>query len=138
MIKNVLSAKQNRRKAMNYFLDRFTGPNPQVAKYNDPITKQPILRFEDSYGKKETPGNTIPEDESESFGTVLAKYDSLKLDMKFLMNWPVTNKPWSICGEKGKGRNVAKSLFRNNIERSNPTLPKNKLQRIPIVPLLTV
>ena len=53
MIKNVLSAKQNRRKAMNYFLDRFTGPNPQVAKYNDPITKQPILRFEDSHDKKE-------------------------------------------------------------------------------------
>ena len=37
------------------------------------------------------------------------------------MNWPVTTRPWSICSEKGKGRDLSKSLFRNNLEKLNPT-----------------
>ena len=82
---------------MNDFFGRFTGPNCQDSKYNDPIKKQTILRFKDMSGKEKSQSNTITEDESESFGTILAIYDSLKLDLNFLMNWPVTTRTWSIC-----------------------------------------
>ena len=81
-------------------------------------------------GEEKSQSNTIPEDESELFGTILAIYDSLKLDLNFLMNWPVTTRPFSICCEKGKGRDASKSLFRNNLEKFNPTNPTNLLKRL--------
>ena len=102
---------------MNDYFGRFTGPNCQVSKYHDPIKKQTILRFKDMSGKEKSQSNTIPEDESESFGTTLAIYYSLKFDLNFLMNCPVTTRPCSICSEKGKVSDPSKSLFRNNLEK---------------------
>ena len=125
MVQNVLSTKENGRKAMNDFFGRITGLNCEVSKYNDPIKKQTILRFKDMSSKEKSQSNTIPEDERESFGTILVIYVSLKLDLNFLMNWPVTTRPWSICSEKGKGRDPSKSLFLNNLGKLNPTNPTN-------------
>ena len=42
------------------------------------------------------------EDENESYGEILSHFDNKKLDLRMIMNWPVTSKPYSICGENEK------------------------------------
>ena len=59
---------------------------------------------------------TICEDENKSFGEILSCYDGRKLNLRFIMNWPVTSKPYAICAEDGKVRSNPKSLFRNKLQ----------------------
>ena len=123
MVANVLSAKENGKKGMNDFIARFTSSEHKFA-FSDPIKKQPVHVFE-TMTKSKTKENSIPEDECESFGSVLAIFENIKLDLKYLMNWCLTSKPWMICKEYGKSRDPNKSLFRNNLLLLNPTKGTN-------------
>ena len=42
-----------------------------------------------------------------------------------IMNWPVTSKPYSICGENRKTRSNRKSDFRNKLQLMSPLKPAN-------------
>ena len=57
--------------------------------------------------------SAIAEDENKSFGEIFACFDTQTLNLGQIMNWPVTNKPYSICSEDGKVKANIKSLFRN-------------------------
>ena len=46
--------------------------------------------------------------------------DDSTLDLAYLMQWPVTSRPWAICNEEEKSRSVNKSLLRNSIQVSSP------------------
>ena len=64
------------------------------------------------------------EDEIESYGEI-SRFDNKKLDHGMIMNWPVTSKPYSICGEHEKTRSRRKSDFRNKLKLMLPLKPKN-------------
>ena len=86
-----------------------------TLKYADPIKRQKLIAFENM-----TPPSkrvSIQEDEGHSFASILARYDDEKLNLLYIMEWPITSKPWAICGERGTGRTAPKSLFRNNLHR---------------------
>ena len=59
--------------------------------------------------------------------TALSVFEGLRLDLKYLMNWCVTSRPWMICKEYGESRNPNKSLFRNNLLRNNPKVAAKKV-----------
>ena len=64
-------------------------------------------------------GNTkekrsIPEDEGQLFADILSTFDSKSFDLRKIMEWSVTLKPWSIFKEENKGRTNQKSPFRNH------------------------
>ena len=66
---------------------------------------------------------TIAEDENESFGETFACFNNQTLNLCQIMNWPVTNKPYSICSEDDKAN--TKSLFRNKLQSLCPVAPTN-------------
>ena len=43
----------------------------------------------------------MDEDETKSFAEVLSCFDEKKLNLKFIINFPVTSKPHTICGDNG-------------------------------------
>ena len=90
------------------------------AKYNDQIKKQKIYTFTNQQQKKKK-HQTIPEDECESLGNVLAQFDEIRLDLKHVLQWPVTSKPWTICSKVDQRRSSSKSLFRNNLQLISPS-----------------
>ena len=94
--------------------------DPKRAKYNDPIKKQKIYTFTNQQQKKKK-NQTISEDECESLGNVLAQFDEKRLDLKHVLQWPVTSKPWAICFKVDQRRSSSKSLFRNNLQLISPS-----------------
>ena len=44
----------------------------------------------------------------------LSRFDNKKLDLRMIINWPVTSKPYSICDENEKTRSNRKSDFVTN------------------------
>ena len=48
-----------------------------------------------------------------------------KLNLRQIMNWPVTNKPYSICSKDGK----VKSLFRKKLQSLCSVAPTNLVQK---------
>ena len=42
--------------------------------------------------------------ETKSFAEILSCFDEKKLNLKFIMNFPVTSKPYAICGVDGETR----------------------------------
>ena len=98
--------------------------------YNDPIKRQNLITFSDKNKKKKI--TSIPEDERESFADILARYDKKILDFEYLMKWPVTTCPWSICNKEENSRNTSKSLFRNRLEKMPPVKFKTIPPAIPI------
>ena len=84
----------------------------------DPIKKQPILTFENL--RKIKNKVSIVEDKGQSYAAILAEYDKKELDMRAIMEWPITSKPWAICSEKGGSRSLSKSLFINNLQLLSP------------------
>ena len=69
--------------------------------------------------------STIAEDENKSFGEIFACFDNQTLNLHQIMNWSVTNKPYSICSEDGKVKENTKSLFQNKLESLCPVAPTN-------------
>ena len=146
MTENVKSTKDRGKEARKQFFERFTLPvqSNETSKehaaseesagtdklsvesstgksplsYHDPIKKQLVIAFENLELRKKRP--SIPEDEGKSFAALLAEYDSKKLDLRKIMHWPITSKPWSLCNEKCDSRGSSKSLFRNNLQLLSP------------------
>ena len=76
--------------------------------------------FKEKTSKKKS---SIPEDESQSFADILLKYDNEKLDLRNILNYCVTIRPWALVNEDGKSRQSRKSLFRNYLQVMCP-MPK--------------
>ena len=68
---------------------------------------------------------TIAEDENKSFGEIFVCFDNQMLNLRQIMNWPITNKPYSICSEDGKVKANTKPLFRNKLQSLCPIAPTN-------------
>ena len=69
--------------------------------------------------------STIAEDENKSFGEIFACFDNQTFNLHQIMNWPVTNQPYSICSEDGKVKVNTKSLFWNRLQSLCPLAPTN-------------
>ena len=67
--------------------------------YYEPIKKQKLVIFGSNQKEKKLLSTT--EDENESCGEI-SRFDNKKLDLRMIMNWPVTTKPYSISGENEK------------------------------------
>ena len=109
---------------MNEFISKFTFQenNSSQDTYYDSIKKQKVVPFVTTSNKKIL---TIAEDENKSFGEVFACFDNQKLNLRQVMNWPVTNKPPSICSEDGKVKANTKYLFRKKLQSLCPVVPTN-------------
>ena len=124
MVKNVISLKQIGENAMNEIIARFTFQEKDSSQntYYDSIKKPEVESFV-------TPSNnempTIAEDEKKSFGETFACFDNQTLNLRQIMNRPVTNKPYSTCPEDGKVKATTKPLFRNKLQSLCPVAPKN-------------
>ena len=69
--------------------------------------------------------STIAEDENKSFGEISACFDNPTLNLRRIMNWPVTNKLYSICSEDDKVKANTKPLFWNKLQSLCPVAPTN-------------
>ena len=69
--------------------------------------------------------STIAEDENKSFGQIFACFDNQTLNLRQIMNWPVTNKSYSICSEDDKVKANTNSLFWNKLQSLCPVAPTN-------------
>ena len=67
--------------------------------------------------------HSITEYKKESFGSILSVFESQKLNLKYIMNWPVTTKPWAIWKAPGKTKADLKSLFCNSLLTLCPSQP---------------
>ena len=63
--------------------------------------KSKSLSFLDQIKKKLL---STTEDENEPYGEIVSRFDNKKLDLRMIMNWPVTSKLYSICSENEKTR----------------------------------
>ena len=110
--------------AKNEFIARFTFQENNFSQntYYDSIKKQKVVSFVTNSNEKMP---TIAEDENQSFGEIFACFDNQTLSLRQIMNWPVTNKPYSICSEDGKVKTNKKSLFRNKLQSLFPVAPTN-------------
>ena len=124
MVKIVKFLKQIGENAMNEFIARFTFQenNSSQNTYYDNIKKQKVVSFVTTSNKKMS---TIAEDENESFGEIFACFDNQTLNSRQIMNWPVKNKPYSICSEDEKVKVSTKSLFRNKLKSLCLVAPTN-------------
>ena len=69
--------------------------------------------------------STIAEDENKSFGEIFACFDNQTLSLRQIMNWAMTNKPYTTCSEGGKVKANTKSLFRNKLQSLCTVAPTN-------------
>ena len=74
--------------------------------------------------KKQLRGRS-PVDESESFGEILSRFEGMKLNLRMIMDWPVTSKPYAIAAEDGKNSSNSKSRLRNYLQQKCPVEPSN-------------
>jgi len=148
MLRNVSSTKERGQEAKREFLERFskskqdytatrtktespaseksdfttqdTSSTPEKgrSKYTDPIKWQEVISFDKL--KRKIPKVSVVEDEGKSFAAILTEYDRKQLNLRSIMEWPITSKPWAICNEQGTSRASSKSLFRNNLQKLSP------------------
>ena len=119
MVRKVLSARKTGDDAMTEFFTQFTTTSavidPKRDKYNESIKKQWIFTFTNQEEKKKK-HQTIPEDNCESLGNILAKFDEKRIDLKHVLQWLVTRKPCVICSKVDQMISSSKSMFRNNLQ----------------------
>ena len=122
IIANARSLQQRGEDARNAFFSRISCQkgldSTQTLQYRDSIRKEVLLTFADK--PKTEKKFSIPEDEGQSFGDILCKYDQKFLDYEFLCSFPITSRPWSICNEDEKTRTVSKHTFRNSLQKLCP------------------
>ena len=85
---------QGKRTASNeliYWEVYFTGGYNHES-YYAPIKKQVVKLFKEGNAKKK---HSIPEDKGQSFADILSIFDNKNLDLRKIMEWSVTSKPWS-------------------------------------------
>ena len=92
------------------FVGRFAQDNTKLN-YYDPI-KRPLKLVDKKTTKKK---HSIPT-QGQSFTDIFAIYDEKKLDLRKIMDYCVTSKPWAMVNEGEKNRNNNKHLFRNHLQ----------------------
>ena len=124
MVKIVKSLEHIGENVINEFMAMFTFQenNSSQNTYYDSIKKQKVVSFVTTSNEKMP---TVAEDENKSFGEIFACFDDQTLNLRQIMNWPVTNKPYSICSEDGNVKANAKSLFGNKLQSLCPVAPTN-------------
>ena len=107
------TCKERGVQAMKQFEVRFTiQESIEMSKsYYDTIPRQKVITFQSTKPKKKL---TMDEDGTKSFAEILSCFDEKKLNLKFIMSFPVTSKPYAICGDDGETRANPKSLFQSN------------------------
>ena len=98
------------------------------AEYYDHIKRQTVISFNGKDKKEKC--NTIAEDENKSFEEICSCFEGKTLNLRWIMQWPVTSKPFDLCAEDGKARSNLKHLFLNKLQQLNPegillTFPKD-------------
>ena len=134
MISNVKSTYSRGKTARYLFLGRLVKYNEEESDakltYRDKIPQQKLITFaQKDKNKKVIP---IPVDEGQSFADILSRYDQKILDYQYLMSWPVTTRPWSICNEEEKSSCTSKHQFRNSLQKLCPEKPRKEVPNIPI------
>ena len=110
--------------SINEFIARFIFQENNFYQntYYNSIKKQKVVSFVTNSSKKMS---TIAEDENKSFGEIFACFDNQTLNLRQIMNWPVTNKPCSICSEDGNVMANTKHLFCNKLQSLCPVASTN-------------
>ena len=119
MTRDTLDIKEKGEVARDKFIESITSIDNKQSYYS-PIKKQNIKLFNIKSSKKK---QSIAVDEYQSFTEVFALYDQKKLDLRKLMVWPVTSKPWVIVNEDMKSRHNQKSIFRNELQLMSTNPP---------------
>ena len=120
---NLKSLDQRGSDALEAFLKRIVEGKIQddeqevTESYYEKISREKIISFTTKKAKKEM---TAVQDENVSFGEILSRYEGRKLNLRQIMEWPITSKPYAIAAEDGKARSNSKSLFRNYLQSLNP------------------
>ena len=126
MVENIITTKSRGLAGMKNFISRFTNMEEGAERketYYDSIKKQKVISFE---AKKTNKTVTISQDENKSFGEILSRFEGKKLNLRMIMDWPVTSKPYAIAAEDGKKRSNAKSLLRNHLQLLCPEKPSSE------------
>ena len=103
MLENVRTCKERGVEAMKQFEVRFKiQDSAEMSKksYYDTIPRQKVITFQSTKPKKKL----MDEDKTKSFAEILSCFDENKLNLKFIMNFAVTSKPYAICGDDGETR----------------------------------
>ena len=116
MINYTIDLKNRGEVARDEFIQQFT-KNDSKLKYYDPIKRNQLKFFEKETKKKK---HSIPEDEGQSFTEILATFHQKHLNLRKIMDYYVTSKPWSIVNEYEKSRGNNKSIFRNYLQSVSP------------------
>ena len=124
IINDIIDSKNRREVARNEFIQRFK-KNYSKLKYDDPIKRNQLKLFEKETRKKK---HSIPEDEGQSSTKFLAIFDQKKLNLRKIIDYCVTSKPWSVANEYERSRGNNKSLFRNYLQSESAA---SKLQKSP-------
>ena len=95
MKEDILDLKKRGEGLRDEFVDRITKRDAKFT-YYDPIKKQEIKLFEK---KKQQKKHSIPEDEGQSFGEILASFDQKKLNLRKIAEYCITSRPWMIVNE---------------------------------------
>ena len=116
MKEDIIDIKERGKIARNEFISRFTKDGSKQS-YYDPIKQQPVKLFEKKTDKTK---NSITIDECQSFTEIFARFNQKTLDLRQIMEWPLTSEPWSIINEDEKSRANRKHVFRNNLQDISP------------------
>ena len=117
MVENIKITKKRGLGMMDEFISRFTDfeypsrNEGKTASYYDSIKKGCIisncqkenLSYKSSY-------------KSKLFGEILSRFEGKKLNLRTIMDWPVTSKSYTIAAEDRKVHSNSKSLFRNHLQ----------------------
>ena len=123
MVKNVKSPKQIGENMMNEFIAKFTFQenNSSENTYYDSLKKRKFYHLSQPVTRKCGQLQKMKINLSVKF-----LYASItKRSICKTMNWPITNKSYSICSEDGKVKANTKPLFRNKLQSLCPIAPTN-------------
>ena len=82
------------------------------------------MTFDNMNKNKNEKPQSAEEDEGKSFGDIIVTFDQFKLDLKYLLQWPITTKPYAIwtTGKNNQTRTLYSGTLCKNSVQSN--LPK--------------
>ena len=123
MVQNVLSTRKTVEDAMTEYFTQFTTTgadvaDPKISKYNELIRSRRSTRSPISNKRKISISNSRRRVWVQCVSSVWHKK---RLDLKHVLQWPVTSKPWAICSKVDQRRSSSKSLFRNNLQLIYPS-----------------
>ena len=89
-VNSILKVEEKGEELLQEFISRFTSENSEL-KYSDSIKRHQVYTLE--MPRQKDTNHSMTEGEKESFRSILSIFESQKLNLKYITNWPVTNKP---------------------------------------------